>query len=160
MTYELPDEVREAAARALNPEPWEQENQFGNPFVDEPVLQAKYEGFYRDGIQERKNVELARVDALTPILAAHFERIGAEKMREAAAQAIEPMDGYTDWNKQFHPGVFGPKFAAAIRTLPLPAQHDSQTTNDTEEASVPSFGPSPADSLTIRKAEEATDVPL
>jgi hypothetical protein len=118
MTYELPDEVRQEAAVA--------------------AIKGLYaaEGW---ALPPEENMKI--VDAITPILAAHFERIGAEKMREAAAQVV--MAEHEPWaimrigqpidmakvmaDSQLQ--MFGRR-AAAIRTLPLP----SQATNPTEEA--------------------------
>lgn len=68
----LPDEVREAAAIAVDPTPWAQERHAGKPFADDPDAQARYEGFYAKRIQERKDRAHAVVDAVIPILAAHF----------------------------------------------------------------------------------------
>jgi len=51
------------------------------------------------------------LDGIMLTIAAHFERAGAEKMREAAAQVTEDFD---------RRGAFDS--GAAIRALPLPAQ--------------------------------------
>lgn len=111
MTYELPDEaaiaLEESLAKIIE--------------VECPRDEFGAAEFFRAG-----------VTYALPILAAHFERSGAEKMREAAAQVADRYAPVIQTMTQVvqHDG----RVPDAIRALPLPVQHDSQTTNDTEEA--------------------------
>lgn len=106
-TYELPDEVRESACGELH--------HVLSPKIGKIRLDD-HEGIEYDTAFFRAAIYQA-VDAVTPILAAHFERIGAEKMREAAAELAE---------HRMIAGGGGEFIAGRIRALPLPPQRHTE----------------------------------
>ena len=65
----------------------------------------------------------AEVDAARVKFDGWLATIREAALREAAAIA-RTFDGYTDWKKEFHSGVYGPKIAQAILALVPEAEEE------------------------------------
>lgn len=126
MTYELPDEVLVAAVARAS--------------LALAVYHGDTDGEDNPQVRPYMGGAETAIMSVLGILASHFERSGAEKMREAAAERIgvsviemnnnglrlpEP-----EWRRLREDCDLLLDAAAAIRALPLP----SQVTNSTEEA--------------------------
>lgn len=82
----------EALARLIDPEAWRDVQPHSAAFYDDPETQKTYEGFFWQGVEERRTPSLEAAKRIAPVI----EAVRAEEREKAAQIAEKGRDAWAD----------------------------------------------------------------